>query len=434
MTKAELKKNWEKVLELLAESINRNRVDAFFRPLSPSRIREKDSVIMMNCGNSAFFQSSVDRYASDVEKATEAVFGKPYSLLVTDKESDENELDIDQFDPRYTFDTFVAGDNNRLAYAMSMTVAERFDIKHNPLFIYGGSGLGKTHLIQAIGQYVIKENPRKKVIYVSSETFTNEYISSISSRTVDDFRNKYRSADLLLIDDIQFIVGKQETVTEFFNTFNALYNAKKQIVLTSDKLPKDLGDLPERLVSRFAGGMIADIGIPEYETRLAILKRKASVEDVDTDDPDVAAALDLIAQGIQTNIRELESAFTRVLTFSNLEGKKITRDYAKSILTDIYNIKAAEITPQRIKEVVADHFGITPEDIESSKRSREIAYPRQIAIYLSKEKTNYSLEKIASFFGNRNHTTIMYSHKKVREDMERDRDLREVVEKIEEML
>ena len=200
MTKAELKKNWEKVLEILEESINRNRVDAFFRPLSPSKIREKDSSIVLICGNSAYFQSCVDRYTEDVEDATEQVFGKPYRLTVTDKETDDSELDNDQFDPRYTFDTFVAGDNNRLAYAMSMTVAERFDIKHNPLFIYGGSGLGKTHLMQAIGQYVIKENPKKKVIYVSSETFTNEYISSISGRTVDDFRNKYRSADLLLID------------------------------------------------------------------------------------------------------------------------------------------------------------------------------------------------------------------------------------------
>ncbi len=434
MTKAELKKNWEKVLELLAESINRNRVDAFFRPLSPSRIREKDSVIVMNCGNSAFFQSSVDRYASDVEKATEAVFGKPYSLLVTDKESDENELDIDQFDPRYTFDTFVAGDNNRLAYAMSMTVAERFDIKHNPLFIYGGSGLGKTHLIQAIGQYVIKENPKKKVIYVSSETFTNEYISSISGRTVDDFRNKYRSADLLLIDDIQFIVGKQETVTEFFNTFNALYNAKKQIVLTSDKLPKDLGDLPERLVSRFAGGMIADIGIPEYETRLAILKRKASVEDVDTDDPDVAAALDLIAQGIQTNIRELESAFTRVLTFSTLTEQPISRDFVRTVLSEVYDTRTTEITPEIIKNCVAGYFGIKPADLEGGTHARNVAYPRQIAIYLVRELTDYSFPKIGEVFGGRDHSTILYSYKKITKEIKKTPELSDVVENIKKLL
>ncbi|MBQ4507165.1 MAG: chromosomal replication initiator protein DnaA [Firmicutes bacterium] len=434
MERAELNQKWEQTLDYLTDRIQKYRVDLFFGELVPQRFREKDSAIVVFSNNPEISQINIDRYKNDISDATQEAFGRPCSLVVSDKKGEESFPNEDQFDPRYTFDSFVEGENSRLAFVTALTVAEGYNKKLNPLFIYGGSGLGKTHLMHAIGQYVRRNHPKKKVLYISSETFTNEYVQAVGNKTIDDFRKKYRTVDILMIDDIQFIAGKAGTVNEIFNTFETLTSAKKQIVLSSDKPPKDLGDIPERLTSRFAGGMIVDIQIPDYETRVAILHKKAEIENIDYSDPGVSAAIDLIAQGIQTNIRELESAFNRVITFANLEHRPITKDYAKSILTDVYNIKAADVTPDIIKEKVAEYFGISTADIESAKRSREIAYPRQIAIYLSKEKTNYSLEKIAEYFGNRNHTTIMYSHNKVKEDMERDPELRSIVERIEESL
>ncbi|MCF0150223.1 MAG: chromosomal replication initiator protein DnaA, partial [Firmicutes bacterium] len=350
--------------------------------------------------------------------------------------SEENEEDSedDKLDPRYTFDTFVAGNNSRLAYAASIAVAEGYDKKYNPLFLYGSSGLGKTHLMHAIGQYVKKNSPKKKVLYVSSETFTNELILAIQNKTQQEFKEKYRSVDYLLFDDVQFIAGRRSTEEELFATFDALYASNKQIVFTSDRPPRELGDIPERLISRFSWGIIADIQVPDYETRMAILKNKAILEEQDVTDPNLLASLDMIAQSIQTNIRELESAFTRVLTFSTLTSQPITKDFVRTVLSEVYHTRSSEITPEAIKSCVADYFGVKVSDLEGSTHARSVAYPRQIAIYLIREKTNISLPKIGELFGGRDHSTILYSYTKVKKDIKKTPELQKTIDNIEKLL
>ena len=334
--------------------------------------------------------------------------------------------------PKYTFDTFVVGGNNNFAHAASLAVAESPGEVYNPLFLYGGVGLGKTHLMHSIAHYILDREPSKKVLYVTSETFTNDLITAIrNGKTGNDlamnaFRDKYRNNDVLLIDDVQFIIGKESTQEEFFHTFNHLHNAGKQIVISSDKPPKDMTTLEARLRTRFEWGLIADISVPDYETRMAILRKKEDMEGYNIDD----AVIRYIATNIKSNIRELEGAFNKVMASSKLEKKEVTLELAEQALKDIISpTQGREITPQLIIDVVADHFNISPEDISSANRSRSIAYPRQIAMYLCCDMVgkDYSLQMIAKYLGKNDHTTVIHGRNKIAKELSTDENLQYTV-------
>ena len=320
--------------------------------------------------------------------------------------------------PNYTFESFVVGNNNKFAHAASLAVAESPGEVYNPLYIYGGPGLGKTHLMQSIGHFILQQQPEKKVIYVTSEQFTNEVIDSIrngNASAMTKLRDKYRTVDVLMIDDVQFIIGKESTQEEFFHTFNVLHSARKQIILSSDKPPKDMETLEERIRSRFEWGLLADIGYPDYETRMAIL--------------------DYIAINIKSNIRELEGALNKLIAFSNLEDTVITMDVAVRELQNIISPdKPKEITPQLVIEIVAEHFNISTDQMISKNRSSEIAKPRQIAMYLCKNMTSAQLETIGALLGGRDHSTIIHGIKKITEEYQNDENFHHLIETIKKKI
>ena len=321
---------------------------------------------------------------------------------------------LQNLNPNYTFDTFVVGNNNNLAHAASLAVAETPGQVYNPLFIYGGVGLGKTHLMQAIAHFIITNDPTKRVLYVTSETFTIELIDSVKNQKNSEFRKKYRDIDVLLIDDIQFIIGKESTQEEFFHTFNALYQNGKQIVISSDRPPKEMETLTERLRTRFEMGLPVDIQIPTYETKRAILKKKVELGGYNIPD-DVQ---DYVATHIKSSIRELEGALTKLSAFATLSHSDITVEFAEETLKDLISPDAKkEVTPELIIQIVADHFGITPADIISSKRSADIVYPRQITMYLCRQMTNIALQAIGKELGNRDHTTIIHGSEKIAKEV-----------------
>ena len=340
--------------------------------------------------------------------------------------------------PKYTFDTFVVGGNNNFAHAASLAVAESPGEVYNPLFLYGGVGLGKTHLMHSIAHFILDKNPKKKVLYVTSETFTNELIEALKNgktagneSAMSKFRDKYRNNDVLLIDDIQFIIGKESTQEEFFHTFNALHSAGKQIILTSDKPPKEMETLEERIRSRFEWGLMADIGTPDYETRMAILRRKVESDNMSLSDD----ILNYIANNIKSNIRELEGALNKLLAYSNLEKTDITMEIAKKELQNIITPdKPREITPQLIIEVVSEHFNISLDQMISKNRSNEIARPRQIAMYLCKTMTDIPLDSIGSLLGGRDHSTIIHGIKKIADDYDSNEQTRNLIETIKKKI
>ena len=332
----------------------------------------------------------------------------------------------------YTFETFVVGSNNRLAQASAIAVSENPGEIYNPLFIYGGVGLGKTHLMHAIGHYIIDQNPNANVLYVTSENFTNEVIEAVrtgnnSPEKTKQFRDKYRNIDVLLIDDIQFIIGKPSTQEEFFHTFNHLYEQKKQIVITSDKPPKDMDVLEERFKSRFAWGLIADIQFPDFETRMAILQKKVEAFNYNIDND----VLSYIANNVKSNIRELEGSVKKVVALANLEKKNIDIDIAKEALKDIVSPNSPlRITPENIISVVCDHYSVSIEDIKSSKRNKELVHPRQMIMYLCRSMTNSTYKEIASLLGGRDHSTIMYGERSISDLIEKDESTRRTIETI----
>ena len=342
--------------------------------------------------------------------------------------------DHSNLNPNYTFDTFVVGNNNRFAHSASLAVAESPGEAYNPLYIYGGPGLGKTHLMHSIGHFIIDQNPDTKVLYVTSEEFTNEVIESIrngNSSAMTKFRDKYRTVDVLMIDDIQFIIGKESTQEEFFHTFNTLQTQGKQIILTSDKPPKEMETLEERIRSRFEWGLMADIGTPDYETRMAILRKKAETDNFDIDDD----ILNYIASNISSNIRELEGALNKLLAFHNLEHTHITMDIAERELSNIITPdKPREITAQLIIEVVSEHFHISVDQMISKTRSSEIARPRQIAMYLCKTMTDIPLDSIGSLLGGRDHSTIIYGIKKIADEYDSNEQTRNLIETIKKKI
>ena len=363
---------------------------------------------------------------------------KPVSDVKLNKDININDKEHDNLNPNYTFDKFVVGSNNRFALAASLAVAESPGEVYNPLFIYGGVGLGKTHLLQSIAHYIKDNNPSLKVLYVSSEKFTNDLIDAIrnnkngNSSSMNKFRDKYRNLDVLIIDDIQFIIGKEGTQEEFFHTFNELYIQNKAIIISSDRQPKEMETLEERIRSRFDQGLLADISIPDFETRAAILRKKQEADNIHIDDE----IINYIAMNIKSNVRELEGALNKLIAYSNLEGKEITMEIAEKELANIISPdKPKKLTPQIIIEVVADHFQISLEQMIGKSRTNNIALPRQIAMYLCKTMTSdYSLDAIGEVLGGRDHSTILHGYNKIEGEISKDENMSQIIETIKKKL
>lgn len=328
--------------------------------------------------------------------------------------------------PRFSFNNFVVGPSNRFAYAASLAVAESPAKAYNPLFIYGPVGLGKTHLMQAITSYVQKHHPNLKHCYISSEQFTNELINAIRHKTTIQFRQKYRNIDVLLIDDIHFIAGKESTQEEFFHTFNTLHNNRKQIIICSDRPPKEISNLEERLVSRFAWGLITDVQPPDFETRVAILRKKLETESAKVPDD----VIYFIAEQIKTNIRELEGALIRVVAYSLLDEKPISLDLAKNILKDMVKESIKIISIEMIQKKVCEFFNVTITDLKTSRRPKYLVLPRQVAMYLTRKLTKHSLPEIGNAFGGKDHTTVLHACKKIEKDINSDIQLRRTIEQL----
>jgi chromosomal replication initiator protein len=343
----------------------------------------------------------------------------------------QDDATTNMMNSRYTFDTFVIGSGNRFAHAASLAVAEAPSKSYNPLFLYGGVGLGKTHLMHAIGHYVLEHNPEARVLYISSEKFTNEFINAIRDNRGEGFRNKYRSIDVLLIDDIQFLAGKEQTQEEFFHTFNALHEEGKQIIISSDRPPKEIPTLEERLRSRFEWGLITDIQPPDLETRIAILRKKAKAENLDISND----AMIYIANQFETNIRELEGALIRVVAYSSLVNEDISVHLVSEALKDIIpSSKPRIITVADIQQKVSDFYGLKLEEFKSRKRTKAIAFPRQVAMYLTRELTDISLPKIGENFGGRDHTTVIHAHDKISNEIKINQELNKVVQLLVEKI
>ena len=379
--------------------------------------------------NEALGKSFDDQYEISFISEDEQENKNAVSAGIINNEEKYEKANLNQ---NYTFDTFVVGSNNRLAQASAVAVSENPGEMYNPLFIYGGVGLGKTHLMHAIGHYIIDQNPNANVLYVTSEQFTNEVIEAVRTGNnnpdkINQFRDKYRNIDVLLIDDIQFIIGKASTQEEFFHTFNHLYEQKKQIIITSDKPPKDMDVLEERFRSRFAWGLIADIQFPDFETRMAILQKKVEAFGFNINND----VLSYIANNVKSNIRELEGSIKKVVALANLEKKTIDIEIAKEALKDIVSPNSpSRITPENIINVVCDHYGISIEDIKSSKRNKELVHPRQMIMYLCRSMTNATYKEIASLLGGRDHSTIIYGERSITDLIEKDESIRRTIETI----
>ncbi len=329
---------------------------------------------------------------------------------------------------KYTFDRFVIGSSNRFAHAAALAVAESPAQAYNPLFIYGGTGLGKTHLLQAVGQYVLEQHRGLTARYVTSESFMNDFINSLRDRRIEGFKQRYRTYDVLLVDDIQFFEGKERIQEEFFHTFNSLYEGGSQIVISSDRPPREISTLEERLRSRFEWGLLTDIQPPDLETRIAILRKKVAADNIHVSDPVV---LEFVAGRVSSNIRELEGALTRVVAFSSLTGRMMTAELAEEVLRDVYpQGDAVEVSIPRIQELVSERFGLSVQELCSARRSQAIAYPRQVAMYLSRELTDSSLPRIGKEFGNRDHTTVIHATSKISKLIREDRSVYNLVQEL----
>ncbi len=449
----QLKSKWEEILNVMKieHDIAQVSFNTWIEPLIIHGIEDNklilkvpDEKISISYINKRYYLplkvtiQEVTGFPLDIEFLHESELqGSSTSKVEVSKVSNPLLLDAKKeanINPDYTFDNFVVGGNNNYAHAYALLVAESPAEIYNPLFIHGGVGLGKTHLLHSIGNFVLDKNPNAKVRCVTSETFTNEVINAIRSEkqsAINELREKYRNTDLFIIDDIQFIIGKERSQEEFFHTFNTLYEAKKQIVISSDKPPKSLSPLEERFKSRFEMGLIVDISSPDYETRMAILKKKSEKEHHVIDD----AVLKYIAENIKSNIRELEGALTKIIAFSRVSKQTITEDLAKDVLKDIISPEQNRVvTPELIISVVADHFGISETDIASKKKSSDIVYPRQIAMYLCRSLTETSYSAIGSILGKRDHSTVMHSIEKIQYELETNDNLKNNIEIIKKKI
>ena len=445
-------KIWESVLDKIKEITTQISFETWFLPLKIRRIDQDLNIVYIEVNSdnrSEFIITTIkNRYLSTLETSFKEVLSDSFRVVLKDSDQYKSEevkeepkikpkkqlLDKEKiFNPRFNFENFVVGNSNKYAHAAALAVAESPSEAYNPLFIYGGSGLGKTHLMHAIGIYLLENNPKLNVLYVSSEMFTNELIKALNTHKMNEFKSKYRKADVLLIDDIQFLEGKESTQEEFFHTFNSLYDSNKQIIISSDKAPNKLVNLEERLRSRFQWNLIADIQPADYETRVAILLKKAENMGINTDEnPEIYDVACMIAEKIKDNIRELEGALIRVVSFSQLLNEKLDKNFTKRTLKDIFSNVERTVTPEKIKKTVCKYYGIKITDIESSKKTNNIAFPRQIAMYLIREMTDSSLPKIGQFFGGKHYTTVLYACEKIENEMKTDRNLAEIIEAIKE--
>lgn len=439
---------WQQILSIIQTKLSKPSFDTWFK--ATQAIQLTQGSLTVSAPTTFAVEWLESRYTKLVAQVAFDVLGRSVTVkFVIEEPGREEELqqkpatpapapvsnsvepNANMLNPKYTFDTFVIGSGNRFAHAASLAVAEAPAKAYNPLFLYGGVGLGKTHLMHAIGHYILQHNPSSRVVYISSEKFTNEFINSIRDNRGESFRNKYRNIDILLIDDIQFIAGKESTQEEFFHTFNALHEESKQIIISSDRPPKEIPTLEERLRSRFEWGLITDIQPPDLETRIAILRKKARAENLDVPNE----AMMYIANQIDTNIRELEGALIRVVAYSSLTNQDVTAHLAAEALKDIIpSSRPRIITIQDIQQRVGEYYNLRMEDFKARKRTKAIAFPRQVAMYLSRELTDYSLPKIGEAFGGRDHTTVIHAHEKISHSIKNDQELSKVVHSLTEKI
>ncbi|MFH1777714.1 MAG: chromosomal replication initiator protein DnaA [Candidatus Omnitrophota bacterium] len=431
---------WSQLAVSLRKKINPQSFETWILPTKP--LDFSNETLTIEVPNIFFKDWLNEHYLNLFYETSEQIFGKKFGFLFIIAHHEQSStvtaakpapLVVTRdfhLNPKYTFESFVVGQSNRFSHAACMAVAESPAKAYNPLFIYGGVGLGKTHLMQAVGQYIISHNNSLRLTYISSEKFTTELINAIQHRTTLRFREKYRNVDILLIDDIHFIAGKESTQEEFFHTFNALYDAHKQILITSDRHPKDISNLEERLVSRFEWGLLTDIQPPDLETRIAILKKKAEREVVVVPDE----VIFFIADRIKSNIRELEGALIRVVAYTLLTNSQISVGLARDILKDSISFSSKNVTIDHIQKKVSSFFDLRLSDMKTKGRSRAVAFPRQIAMYLARTMTNHSLPEIGEFFGGRDHTTVLHAVEKIKRSVDKDQELNNLLIKLKELI
>jgi len=428
-------KIWNQVIELLKLQLPPASYDAFFASAVPKGFDNKGNFVI-ELPNEFSKEMVEEKFCFLIEGILSGLLKKKINLVLKVKPVLESEPKVTHskaglpLNPKYTFKTFVVGSSNQFAHAVSQAVCKSPGKLYNPLFIYGGVGLGKTHLMQAIGHEIMEKYKKMKVVYVSAENFTNELINAISQKKTSAFRKKYRKVDVLLVDDVQFLANKESTQEEFFHTFNELFQKNKQIVLSSDRPPKKIKTLQDRLVNRFESGLLADIQPPDLELRVAILKKEAEIKGVEMPEDVIL----FIAENITSNIRELEGAFIKVIAYSSLEDKPITKELVIRALGDILEAHKQELTVEYIQEKVAAHYEISVKDLLSKKRSSNIALPRQVAIYLVRTLLDIPLQAIGEKFGGRDHATIIHSCKKIEDMMRVNQSFREEVEKLQKEL
>lgn len=422
---ADFKAIWNKVLEEIKLEIGEISFDIWF-PMARF-IGYRNNKVYVNVPNNLTKEWIELKYSDLIENKFRSLTGQNITLILSTDNIIEKENRSSNLNPKYTFDSFVVGNSNRFAHAACYAVGEAPAKAYNPLFIYGGVGLGKTHLMHAIGHHILSKYPGMSVMYVSSEQFTNELIMSIKDDNTSGFRQKYRNIDVLLIDDIQFLAGKERTQEEFFHTFNSLYEANKQLVISSDRPPRSIPTLEDRLRSRFEWGLITDIQPPDLETRIAILRKKAQNENLDIP----YDVLDYIANYIDSNIRELEGALIRLIAYATLNNKPININTAAEALKDILpSPRPKKITIENIQKIVAEYYGISANELLSKKRNKQLVYPRQIAMYLCRKLTDASYPQIGEQFGGRDHTTVLHAFEKVEKDMMHDQELRKTINEL----
>ena len=439
---------WDEILETVKTEHELSDVSfkTWLKPLTIHSIDDQVVTILVPSQQVGLNYIS-KKYALPLKVAISELTGSDYDIKFVLPEDVQNvekdvpvstnyntSMEMANLNPKYTFDTFVVGSNNKFAHAASLAVAESPGEIYNPLFLYGGVGLGKTHLMHSVAHFILERNPSTKILYTTSEEFTNELIEAIrngNNTAMTKFREKYRNIDVLLIDDIQFIIGKESTQEEFFNTFNSLHSAKKQIIISSDKPPKDMEILEERFRSRFEWGLIADITLPDYETRMAILHKKEEMDGYDINEE----VIKYIANNIKSNIRELEGAINKVMAFAKLEKKEVTLELAEQALKDIISPDEKKvITPDYIISMVAEHFDVTVDDLCGNKRNSKIVTPRQIAMYLCREIISTPLKSIGKCLGNRDHTTIMHGIDKIEKEINNDENLKNTIETLKKKI
>ena len=444
---------WIRFTEKFSESASAQVMDTWINPIMPLEVTDEYCKVAVK--NSFFKRFIEEKYSKTIESILSSIMEKNIRLIIEAPEQAEEQQAIpaikvadepikplfnvekeeeaaeSNLNPKYVFENYVMGNSNRFAYAAAQAVANNPATTYNPLFLYGGVGLGKTHLMHAIGNRIKQNDPTMKVLYISSENFTNEIINSIYNKNTEAFRKKYRNIDCLIIDDIQFLKGKEQTQVEFFHTFNDLRDSNKQIIISSDRLPKEIETLEDRMRSRFEQGLIADIQPPDLETRIAILRQKAANDKIEMPND----VLTLLATSITNNIREIEGVYTKIVAYSSLMDVPVTLEITKKILDDMGNIvQVKQITFESITQAVAEHYRIKLDELFNKKRTQNIAYPRQVAMYLCRELADMSYPRIGELFGGRDHTTVIHAYEKISNKSKEDSKLQKDLNTLKEML